>query len=105
VLLRRISLFTAFGLIVLASVCVVLLTARNPAPLKPIFYLWVCIPILIGGLTLIRPNRVDLAALLLIVYIFCPYSLSIGIFYIPGAIVMTTAAIAKWFNKSRLRSR
>src|SRR5450432_2851109 len=82
----------AFSLTVLASIIAVILASANPGPLNPLFYPWICVPVICAGMPFRWPGRTGLSAALLVIYIFCPYSLSIGIFYIPGAVLTLLSA-------------
>lgn len=60
----------------------------------PLLYVWLAISIACAALPFRFPNRKGLSAILLLLYIFSPYSLSIGIFYIPALVAMTLSFLA-----------
>jgi hypothetical protein len=95
--LARIAHYLAFVLTVGASVVTFVTTRGNPTPLYLVFYPWICVPIVIAAIPFRWPGQVSWAALGLLVFVFFPLSLSIGIFYIPALVVMgISAAIFHW---------
>lgn len=90
---RRVGALLAFALTALASCTVPLLLVRNPTRLDPLVYLWAVLPVFFAAAPLRWPRLEKPAAGLLIVYILLPFSLSIGIFYVPGAIALTISAL------------
>ena len=95
-LIARITYYLAFLLTVAASVWTFVATRGNPTPLY-VLYLWICVPIAIAAIPFRRPRWISWATLGLLVFIFFPLSLSIGIFYIPAFVMMgISAAIFHW---------
>lgn len=78
----------AFALTVGATLLIPFLLIGNPGLWSPLLWLWLVVPIFCAALPFRFPRRTDLAALLLLAYIFFPYSFSVGIFYIPAFVVM-----------------
>lgn len=91
----KISFRTAFALTVGATLLIPFLLIGNPGLWNPLLWLWLVVPILCAALPFRFPRRTDLAALLLLAYIFFPYSLSIGMFYIPTFVVMLFACMVR----------
>lgn len=84
------------GLALSGSIVSILLVARNPVPLHPLAYLWIgLIPVLLAAIPIVSPKRTDVAAIMLVLFVFAPFSLSIGALFIPAAAAMTLTHIVK----------
>jgi hypothetical protein len=68
-------------------------------------YAWICLPLFIAAIPFRWPARADLAALGLLLFIFCPLSLSIGSLYLPALLAMTLSGFADYWSRSRNSSR
>jgi hypothetical protein len=87
----RITQLLALALTVAASVWAFLSTRGNPTPLAVVFYPRILVPIAVAAIPFWKPEWVGWAALGILGFIFCPLSLSIGIFYIPALLGMGAA--------------
>jgi hypothetical protein len=89
----------AFVLTFLASVVVFVvfvIAFKTQLRLIPLFYAWICVPVVVAAIPFRWPDRADLAAVGLAIFIFfSPFSQAIGIFYIPALIVMVVAAFLR----------
>jgi hypothetical protein len=99
--MSRIAHLTAYGLTIVATLWVFSFVLRQPAPLKIWDYTWICLPLLIAAIPFRWRARADLAALGLLLFIFCPLSLSIGTLYFPALLSMTFSGFADYWSRSR----
>lgn len=63
---------------------------------KALFFPWICIPVVCTVLPLKWRYLLGPATLVMIAYLFAPYSASIGLFYGPAILVMFIATLIDW---------
>jgi hypothetical protein len=98
-------IWAAFGLTVLATGVAVSFGVHNPRPVFLVFWPWICLAVLFAALPLWRQSLVFVSAVLLVAYIFAPYSMSIGIFYIPAAVLMIVASVIRLISTSSMATK
>lgn len=84
--MQRVGFLVVFALTVGASISVTILASRNTSSLKPWAYPYFWLPVLFAAVPLWWPRRGALATVLLGAYVFCPLSLSVGMFFVPSAL-------------------
>ena len=86
--MQRVGFLMVFALTVGASIATTILASRNTSSLKPWAYPYFWLPVLLAAIPLWWPRRGVLATGLLLAYVFCPLSLSVGIFFVPSALTL-----------------
>ena len=86
--IQLVGFLLAFALAAAGAVVTTIWASRNSSSLKPWAYPYFWLPVLFAALPFRWPRRSGLSAGLLVGYVFSPLSLSVGILFIPAAIVM-----------------
>jgi hypothetical protein len=87
--LMLLSLILAAG----ASLYVLWFIFTSHTAVKSILFPWICIPIICTAVPFKRPYLLGPATLVMIAYLFAPYSFSIGLFYLPAILMMLIATL------------
>lgn len=90
-LLKKLSLsLTVISFIVAAGTAVYLIRTIivSHQPVRLVFYPWIIIPILITAIPFSQPRAIPISTLMMVVYIFSPFSLSIGLYFVPASAVL-----------------
>lgn len=87
--LMFLSLLLATG----ASVYVLWFIFISHTAVKALFFPWICIPVVCTAVPLKWRHLIGPATLVMIAYLFAPYSFSIGLFYGPAILVMFIATL------------
>ena len=72
-------------------------------PVKLIFYPWVLIPVIITAIPFKQPRAIPISTLMMIVFIFSPFSLSIGLYYVPAIAVLLLGTIIDLIDRIRTK--
>lgn len=95
----------AFWATLSASVLSFVLALGNPRPVHAILWPWIIIPVWIAAMPIRDPRRLALAGWLLVLYIFFPFSMSIGLFYVPGALLLQLSSLIKALTRPASNSQ
>jgi hypothetical protein len=105
-LLKKVSLsliVISFLVVTGTSFYVIRYMILSQQPVKLIFYPWVLIPVIITAIPFKQPRAIPITTFLMIVFIFSPFSFSIGFYYLPAIAVLLLATIIDLIDRIRTK--
>ncbi len=76
-----------------ASLYIIWYVAISHTPVNPLFYVWLSLPVVLTLMAFRWPDAIGLSTLLMIVFLFLPFSMSVALFYEPAIGVLLLATL------------